>query len=77
MSDPSLFASQLARQAARNLRTVEWLSENDTWLSKNDTWRPNLLCRWIFWRTQRMMAVTPDETLGESARRPGWRAGIL
>jgi len=62
MSDPSLFASPLARQAARNLRTVEWLSENDTWLSKNDTWRPNLLCRWIFWRTQRMMAVTPDET---------------
>jgi hypothetical protein len=54
MSDPSLFASPLARQAARNLRTVEWLSENDTWRS---AW----LCRLDFWRTRRMMAMTPDE----------------
>jgi len=54
MSDPSLFASPLVRQAARNLRTVEWLSENDTW-------RPGWFCRWYFWRTRRMMARTPDE----------------
>jgi len=54
MSDPSLFASPLVRQAARNLRTVEWLSENNTWSSDSSY-------RWIFWRTQRMMAVTPDE----------------
>jgi len=54
MSDPSLFASPLVRQAARNLRTVEWLSENNTWRSDSSY-------RWIFWRTRRMMAVTPDE----------------
>jgi hypothetical protein len=54
MSDPSLFVSQLARQAARNLHTVEWLSENNTWSS-------NPSCRWNFWRTRRMMARTPDE----------------
>ena len=54
MSDPSLFASPLVRQAARNLHTVEWLSENDTWRS---TW----FCRWYFWHTRRMMAMTPDE----------------
>jgi len=54
MSDPSLFASPLARQAARNLHTVEWLSENDTWRS---VW----FCRLDFWRTRRMMARAPDE----------------
>jgi hypothetical protein len=54
MSDPSLFASPLARQAARNLRTVEWLSENNIW-----SFDPSY--RWDFWRTRRMMAVTPDE----------------
>jgi hypothetical protein len=54
MSDPSLFVSPLARQAARNLRTVEWLSENNTW-SFNPFYRRD------FWRTRRMMAVTPDE----------------
>jgi len=54
MSDPSLFASPLVRQAARNLHTVEWLSENDTWRS---AW----FCRRDFWRTRRMMAMTPDE----------------
>jgi len=54
MNDPSLFASPLVRQAARNLRTVEWLSENNTWSS-------DLSYRWIFWRTRRMMARTPDE----------------
>jgi len=53
MSDPSL--SPLVRQAARNLHTVEWLSENDTW-------RSNWFCRRYFWRTRRMMARTPDET---------------
>jgi len=52
MSDPSL--SPLVRKAARNLHTVEWLSENDTWRS---AW----LCRRDFWRTRRMMAMTPDE----------------
>jgi len=54
MSDPSLFVSPLVRQAARNLHTVEWLSENDTWRS---AW----FCRWYFWHTRRMMARTPDE----------------
>jgi len=54
MSDPSLFASPLARQAARNLHTVGWLSENDTW-------RSDWSYRWNFWRTRRMMARTPDE----------------
>jgi hypothetical protein len=54
MSDPSLFASPLARQSARNLHTVEWLSENNTWSS-------DWFYRWSFWRTRRMMAVTPDE----------------
>jgi len=54
MSDPSLFASPLARQAARNLLALEWLSENNTWRS---TWS----CRRYFWRARRMMAMTPDE----------------
>jgi len=54
MSSPSLFASPLARQAARNLRTVEWLSENDTW-------RFDWFYRWSFWRIRRMMVRTPDE----------------
>jgi len=54
MSNSSLFASPLARQAARNLRTVEWLSGNDTW-------RFNWLCRRYFWRAWRVMALTPDE----------------
>jgi len=54
MSDPSVFASPLARQAARNLHTVEWLSENDTW-------RSNWFCSKGFWRTRRMMTMTPDE----------------
>jgi hypothetical protein len=54
MSNPSLFASPLVRQAARNLRTVEWLSENNTWSS--DTFY-----RWSFWRIRRMMSMTPDD----------------
>jgi len=54
MSDPSLFVSPLIRQTARNLHTVEWLSENNTWRSDSSY-------RWYFWRTRRMMAITPDE----------------
>jgi len=54
MSDPSLFVSPLVRRAAWNLHTVEWLSENDTW-------RLAWFCHRYFWRTRRMMAVTPDE----------------
>jgi len=54
MSDPSLFASPLARQAARNLHTVEWLSGNNIW-------RSDWFCRQYFWSTRRMMARTPDE----------------
>jgi len=54
MSNPSLFASPLVRQAARNLHTVEWLSENNTW---SYDW----FCRRNFWRTRRLMAMTPDE----------------
>jgi len=53
MSDPSLFASPLARQAARNLHRLEVLTENPAWT--------NWFYRWYFWRTRRMMAVTPDE----------------
>jgi len=53
MSDPSLFASPLARQAARNLHRLELLAENPAWTD----W----VCRWNFWRTRRMMAMTPDE----------------
>ena len=60
MSSPSLFASPLVRQAARNLRTVEWLSGNDAW-------RFNWLCRRDFWRTRRMMARTPDEAAALAA----------
>ena len=52
MSDPSL--SPLVRRAARNLHTVEWLSGNGTW-------RFDWFCRWYFWSTRRMMAMTPDE----------------
>jgi len=54
MSDPSLFASPLVRQAAWNLHTVEWLSEYNTWSS-------NPSCPRDFWRTRRMMTMTPDE----------------
>jgi len=53
MSDPSLFASPLVRQAARNLHRIELLTEHPAWTD----W----VCRWHFWRTRRMMAVTPDE----------------
>jgi len=46
--------SPLVRQAARNLCTLECLSGNPTW-SFNPFYRRD------FWRTRRMMAVTPDE----------------
>jgi len=59
MSDPSL--SPLVRQAARNLHTVEWLSENNNWRS---AW----FCRRYFWRTRRMMTRTPDEAAGRGCR---------
>jgi hypothetical protein len=48
------FASSLVHQAARNLHTVEWLSENNTWSS-------NPSYRWNFWRTRWMTSMTPDE----------------
>jgi len=54
MSDPSLFASPLVRQAARNLHRLEVLTANPIWT--------DMSCRWYFWRTRRMMARTPDET---------------
>jgi hypothetical protein len=54
MSEHHLAVSPLVRQAARNLRTVEWLSENNTW-SYDSSYR------WNFWRTWRTMAMTPDE----------------
>jgi len=54
MSEHHLAVSPLVCQAARNLHTVEWLSENNTW-------RSDWLCRDYFWRTRRMMAVTPDD----------------
>ena len=41
MSNTSLFASPLVRQTARNLHTMEWLSENNTWSSDS-------LYRWNF-----------------------------
>jgi len=53
MSNPSLFVSLLVRQAARNLHRLEVLTEHPDWT--------NWVCRWHFWRTRRMMAVTPDE----------------
>jgi len=53
MSDPSLFVSPLVRQAARNLCHLEFLAENPVWTY----W----LCRRNFWRTRRMMSLTPDE----------------
>jgi hypothetical protein len=53
MSDPSLFASPLVRQAARNLHRLEVLTEHPAWTD----W----FYRWHFWRTRRMMARTPDE----------------
>jgi len=46
--------SPLVRQAARNLCALEWLSGTHTWSF-------NPFYRRYFWRTRRMMAVTPDE----------------
>jgi len=53
MSDPSLFASPLVRQAARNLHRLEVLTANPLWT--------DLFCRDDFWRAWRVMALTPDE----------------
>jgi hypothetical protein len=53
MSAPSLFIPPLVRQAARNLHQLELLTENPAWTD----W----VCRRHFWRTRRIMAVTPDE----------------
>jgi len=53
MSNPSLFVSPLVRQAARNLHRFELLTEHPAWTD----W----VRRRHFWRTRRMMAVTPDE----------------
>ena len=69
MSDPSLFVSPLARRAARNLHIVEWLSENDTW-------RSNPSYRLSFWRTRRMMAMTPDEAAGRGCRPWLWPSPV-
>jgi len=54
MSDPSLFVSPLVRQAARNLHRLEVLTANPIWI--------DMSCRWYFWRTRQMMAMTPDES---------------
>jgi hypothetical protein len=53
MSDPSLFASPLVRQSARNLHRLEVLTANSLW---TDIYR-----REDFWRAWRVMALTPDE----------------
>jgi hypothetical protein len=53
MNEHHLSVSLLVRQAARNLHRIELLTEHPAWTD----W----VCRWHFWRTQRMMAVTPDE----------------
>jgi len=53
MSDPSLFASPLARQAARNLHRLEVLTANLIWT--------DMFYRANFWRSWRVMALTPDE----------------
>ena len=50
---PSTSPSPLERQAARNLYSLEILAQRPVWTD----W----VCRWNFWRTRRMMAMTPDE----------------
>ena len=50
---PSTSPSPLARQAARNLYSLEILAQRPVWTD----W----FCRRDFWRTRRMMAMTPDE----------------
>jgi hypothetical protein len=55
MSAPSLFAFPLARQAARNLLALEWLSQSNVW-------RSNPFFRSKFWQVQQMLVRTPDET---------------
>jgi len=53
MSDPSLFASPLARQAARNLYQLEFISRIPDWIN---WWYHRDL-----WCARRLMAMTPDE----------------
>jgi hypothetical protein len=53
MSDPSLFASSLVRQAARNLHRLEVLTANPLWT--------DLPYRADFWHAWRVMGLTPDE----------------
>jgi len=53
MSDPSLFASPLVRQAARNLHRLEVLTANPLWT--------DMCRREDFWRAWWVMARTPDE----------------
>jgi len=53
MNEHHLSVSLLVRQAARNLHRLEVLTEHPDWTD----W----VCRWHFWRTRRMMAMTPDE----------------
>jgi len=52
MSDPSLFASPLVRQAARNLHRLELMTGNLVWACE--------LRRWYFWKAQQMLIQTPD-----------------
>jgi len=54
MSEHHLAVSPLVRQAARNLHRLELMAGNTAWSS-------NPFYRRYFWRTRRMMAMTPDE----------------
>jgi len=54
MNKHQLSVSPVVCQAARNLRRVEWLYENDIWRADSLSWV-------YFWRTQRMTAKTPEE----------------
>jgi hypothetical protein len=54
MNEHHLSVSLLVRQAARNLHRLELMAGNTAWSS-------NPFYRRYFWRTRRMMAMTPDE----------------
>jgi len=54
MNEHHLSVSLLVRQAARNLHRLELMAGNTACSS-------NWFYCWHFWRTRRMMAVTPDE----------------
>ena len=53
MNEHHLSVSLLVRQAARNLHRLEVLTANPIWI--------DISFRWNFWRTWRMMAMTPDD----------------